>query len=248
MGKKDILVVSAHAADYCTRAGGTIARYIREGYKVHIIALTCGARGESGDYWKNNPNGTVEECSDIRRRESQAAADFLGATIEFLNYNDYPLTIDEQRQRYLTRRLLDIRPELIFTHWLKDPTNPDHAITAEAVIKAMNSGSQIGAFPNTPPHYYANCYFFEPTVPIAELNEFAPDFYVDIGETYQTKLDAIAKFECQPQLAGFYQHFAAHRAFQAKIWTKRNIQYVEGFKRFTPYVGTMLPESQRDDD
>ncbi|MGE4354308.1 MAG: PIG-L deacetylase family protein [Oscillospiraceae bacterium] len=249
MGKKDILVVSAHAADYCTRAGGTLAKYIKEGYAVHVVCLTCGARGESGGYWKDNSNGTVEACSALRMKESRAAAEYLGIKdIEFLGLNDYPLTLaSEETQRYLTKRLLEIRPEMIFTHWLKDPTNPDHAITAELVIRVTNCGSQLGAFPNTSAHYYPNIYFFESTVPIPELNEFAPDFYVDIGETYETKMKAISKFECQPHLANYYIHFAKHRALQAKIWTKMDIQYAEGFKRFTPYVGKMLPITERDD-
>ena len=245
MAKNDILVVSAHAADYCTRAGGTLAKFIKEGYNVHVICLTCGARGESGDYWKNNPNGTVEDCSAIRMRESRAAAEALGIkSIEFLGLNDYPLTITEETQRYVTKRYLEIRPEIVFTHWLNDPTNPDHALTAEMVIRVTNCGSQLGSFPNTPTQHYPNLYFFESTVPIAELNGFAPDYYVDIAETYETKMAAIAKFECQPQLAGFYIHFAKHRAFQAKIWSKMDIQYAEGFKRFTPYVGKMLPISE----
>ena len=94
MGKNDMLVVSAHGADYCTRAGGTIAKYAKNGWKIHIIAATYGARGESGGYWERNQNGTETDCGDIRRRESQAAADFLGASIEFWGYADYPLYFD----------------------------------------------------------------------------------------------------------------------------------------------------------
>lgn len=248
MGKKDILVVSAHAADYCTRAGGTLAKYAKEGYDIHIICLTCGARGESGDYWKVNPNGTEADCSALRERESRAAAEHLGAkSIEFLGLTDYPLMFStEDTQRYLTKRYLEIRPEIVFTHWTQDPTNPDHALTGEMVVRITSSGSQLGAFPNTPAQHYPNIYFFESTVPIAELNGFVPDFYVDIEETYETKMQAIAKFECQPQLAGFYIHFAKHRAFQAKIWSKLDIKYAEAFKRFTPYVGKMLPLSELD--
>ncbi len=241
MGTKDILVVSAHAADYCTRAGGTLAKYAREGYNIHIIAMSFGARGESGDYWKNNPGGTVEDCSMVRERESANAAHFLGATIEFWGLIDYPLTMEEEHQRRLTRKILDMKPALMFTHWTNDPTNEDHAETGKLVIRALASASQIGAFPNTPAYHYPDLYFFEPTVPFSELNGFAPDFYVNIDETYETKLQAIAKFECQPFLKDYYIHFAAHRAFQARTWTKMNVSHAEGFKRFVPYVGKMLP-------
>ncbi len=245
MEKADILVVSAHAADYCTRAGGTIARYVKQGYKVHVIAVTYGARGESGSYWANKPNGTEEDCGAIRHRESQAAADFLGASIEFWGYTDYPLEFHEERQRRLTRRVLDLRPDIVLTHWINDPTNTDHQKTGLAVIDAISSGAQIGAFPETPAHYFPNVFFFESTVPYSEFNTFSPDIYIDIDDVFETKMDAIKRFECQPQLGGYYAHFAKHRGFQATAWMKKPVTYAEGFKRYLPYVGKMFPVIDR---
>lgn len=243
MGKKNVLVVSAHGADYCTRAGGAIAKYVKAGYDVHVIALTYGARGESGGYWQQNPGGTEEECARVRDRESKAAAAFLGATIEFWNLRDYPLEITAEHIRTLTRKVLDIRPEVILTHWIKDPTNQDHAAAANAIVRAVDSAAQLGAFPNTPAHYFPNIYCFESTVPYSEFNDFCPDFYLDITDVYETKMEAIKRFECQPFLGDFYSHFAIHRGFQATSWCKRKIQYAEGFKRLYPYVGGMLPET-----
>lgn len=245
MGTRDILVVSAHAADYCTRAGGTITHYVKQGYAVHIIALTCGAHGESAGYWKKHPEGTHEECVSVRKQESSDAATVLGATIEFFDWDDYPLIFDEKRIRCLIAKMLEYRPEIVFTHWTVDPTNPDHANTGNAVIMACNSASQLGAMPNTPAQYYPNIYFFESTVPMSEFNQFVPDFYVDITETQEQKMKAIKKFACQPQLGDFYVHFAQHRAFQARVWSKLDVQYAEGFKRFAPYVGRSLPLTQR---
>ena len=46
-GKK-VLVVSAHAADYVWRSGGTIAKYIKHGAEVHVVVLSFGIRGERG--------------------------------------------------------------------------------------------------------------------------------------------------------------------------------------------------------
>ena len=44
---KTILVVSAHAADFVWRAGGAVALYASRGYKVRILCLSYGERGES---------------------------------------------------------------------------------------------------------------------------------------------------------------------------------------------------------
>jgi len=245
LAKKDMLVVSAHAADYCTRAGGTIAKYIKEGWNVNLIVLTLGEKGESGSYWKNNPNGTVEECGEIRKTESQAAADYLGVTIDFYGYSDYPLIMTEEIIRKLTRKILDIRPEIVLTHWINDPLNLDHEITGNAVVRAVSSAAQIGAFPNTPAHYFPNIYFFESTVPHSEFNQFKADTFINIEETFVTKMGAVKCFKCQPQLVFYYTHFAEHRGFQATDWTKQNIKYAEGFIRFLPYVGSMFSTTER---
>ncbi len=245
VGTKDMLVVSAHAADYCTRAGGTIARYSKEGWKVSIIVLTYGERGESGSYWKNEPNGTVEECGAIRRKESQAAADRLGAGIEFLGRPDYPLFVGEEIIRFLTKRVLEIRPEIVLTHWIDDPLNLDHELTGKAVVRAVSAAAQLGALPNTPAHHFPNLYFFESTVPHSEFNRFKADTYIDIEATFEDKMEAVKCFACQPQLVPYYTHFAAHRGFQATDWAKRGIKYAEGFIRYLPLVATSFPLTAR---
>lgn len=246
MAEKSVYVVSAHAADYCTRAGGTIARYTAAGWKVRILVLTEGARGESGGYWKNNPGGTEEECAAVRRKESELAAERLQVTdISFLGLKDYPLTITADTIRLITSEILKWRPQLILTHWLEDPLNVDHEITAKAVVRALSSGAQLGAFPNTPAHYFPALYCFESTVPHSEFNAFRPDTYIDIDETFETKMAAIGAFACQPQLVGYYTHFAMHRGFQAADWAKRAIRYAEAFKRYIPHVGTTFPLTER---
>ncbi len=243
---KDMLVVSAHAADFCTRAGGTIAKYVKAGWNVSVIVLTFGEKGESGGYWKEHPLGTLEDCRTVRLEEAREAASVLGVSaIEFYGYNDYPLFMDEERILRLTRRMLEIRPRIVLTHWIEDPLNRDHSVAAESVIRAISSAAQLGALPNTKAHYFPDVYLFESTVPHAEFNHFQPNTFIDIEDTFQTKLAAIGKFACQPQLIFYYTHFAAHRGFQATDWAKRPIRYAEGFVRYLPYVGSSFPLTER---
>ncbi len=42
MNPNVILVFSAYAADFCSRAGGTLAKYVRKGDEVHVTDLTYG--------------------------------------------------------------------------------------------------------------------------------------------------------------------------------------------------------------
>ena len=241
----EILVVSAHAADFCTRAGGTLSRYARDGAHVTVLALTYGERGESAGYWAANTNGTVDGCKAVRKREASAAAACLGVDIEFLDYNDYPLELGVDRIRDLTMRILQIRPNIVLTHWIEDQFNQDHAVTANAVIRAVSSAGMLGALPNTPAHYVPDIYFFESTLPHSEFNHFRIDTYIDISDVFEQKMDAIRKFECQPQLVNYYTHFGVHRGFQASEWARRPIARAEGFKRYTPFVGTLFSLSER---
>ena len=45
MQDERLLVVSAHAADFVWRAGGTIAKYVKNGAQVHLVVLSVGVRG-----------------------------------------------------------------------------------------------------------------------------------------------------------------------------------------------------------
>ena len=81
---KNMLVVSAHAADYVWRSGGTIAKYIKYGANVSVVVLSFGVRGESNDLWKQE-NATVDSVKAIRKAETESAAKILGIqNIEFL--------------------------------------------------------------------------------------------------------------------------------------------------------------------
>ena len=76
---RTLLVVSAHSADFVWRAGGAIARFVEDGGTAHVIALSYGERGESGELWKE-PGQTEERVKEIRHGESMTAAAALGAT------------------------------------------------------------------------------------------------------------------------------------------------------------------------
>jgi 4-oxalomesaconate hydratase len=238
---KKMLVVSAHGADFCTRAGGTLIKYAEAGWDVTVLALTFGERGESGGYWKANPHGTVEACKEVRRREAIAAAQYMGLTIEFLDYNDYPLEMGVDRVRDLTRRILQMRPDIVLTHWLEDPLNGDHAVAAAAVIRALSSAGMLGALPDTPAHFLPDIYLFESTVPNSEFNNFKMDTYIDITPVFERKIEAIRRFACQPQLVEYYTRFGQHRGFQASDWARQPVKFAEGFKRYNPWVGPEFP-------
>jgi acetyl esterase/lipase len=104
-----LLVISAHAADFVWRAGGAIATVTKSGGTAKVIALSYGERGESGELWKE-AGQTEERVKAIRRAEGEEAASILGATFEGMDLGDYPLEIDRAAIDRLTAAIRDFEP------------------------------------------------------------------------------------------------------------------------------------------
>lgn len=237
-----LLVFSAHAADFCSRCGGTIALYARIGSRVHVVDLTFGERGESEGYWGAGGQPSLAEAKAQRRGEAAAAAELLGASIEFLDYGDYPLTMDRDRLDTLARIMRQWQPAVILTHWQVDPYNVDHEVTAAAVVRAATMAAVPG-FDEAPAaaHPYPHVFGFEPTVPRDDVAGFVPDTYVDIGAVFEQKLTALRALRSQPKLVPWYTRWAEYRGLQATQWAGRPVAYAEAFHRQTASVGARLP-------
>ena len=67
---KTLLVVSAHSADFVWRAAGAIAAVVDGGGTAHVVSLSYGERGESGELWKE-PGQTEERVKEIRHAEAR---------------------------------------------------------------------------------------------------------------------------------------------------------------------------------
>ena len=90
------LVITAHPGDFVWRAGGAIALHAKRGYRIKIVCLSFGERGESQFAWKE-PGATLESVKAGRKDEAERAAALLGAEIEFFDCGDYPHTLPLKR-------------------------------------------------------------------------------------------------------------------------------------------------------
>lgn len=237
-----ILVFSAHAADFCSRSGGTIARHVGLGAAVRVVDVTFGERGESGQLWKDHPEISLEEVKAIRREEARRAAKILGAEIRFLDWDDYPLFIDRRRLLHLVDEIREMRPQIVLTHHRHEPVNIDHGTIAEAVVKACACASTPGHRSTYPPTRSPALFFFEAAIPLTEFEGFNPDVYVEITDVFDQKLQALRELKAQPFLPEWYAELALRRGWQARSLTgDKTIKYAEAFERFFPWVGDRLP-------
>lgn len=233
----NLLVVSAHAADFVWRAGGTIAKYIKHGANVSVVVLSYGIRGESNDLWKQEGQ-TYENVKRMRRQEVDEAVQHLGIKdIEFWDLEDYLMEFSSEHMDRMIRKIREFRPHHIVTHSFKDAFNPDHDAVAEFVFKSsvlsISNGVRMEGLPAAK---QARLFGFEPHQ--TEISEFKPDVIIDITETYPQKEAAMKCFKAQNHLIEYYMARAKIRGNNAARCSGNNeYKYAETFSRFFPYVG-----------
>lgn len=244
MEGKKVLVVSAHAADYVWRAGGTIAKYIRHGAQVHVVVLSFGVRGESNDLWKKE-GATAESVKAARLAETTAAAKILGIeNIEFWDLPDYPMEpafTPEVRERMICK-MRAVQPDIILTHDKngEDVLNPDHNAVSQFVFAcSIQSNSNGVRIEGTRTTKQMRLFGFEPHQ--TELSKFVPGSLIDITEAYDQKVAAMQCFKAQGHLIEYYTQRAFLRGNHIRrISGNQSYKYAECFSNFFPTCGDEL--------
>jgi 4-oxalomesaconate hydratase len=231
---KTALVVSAHSGDFVWRAGGAIALYAGRGWKVKIVCLSFGERGESAKLWKEG-GMTLERVKELRREEALKAASVVGGEIEFLDCGDYPMHFTAVHLDQLVDIYRSLRPEFVLTHSLEDPYNFDHPLAAhvaqEARIVAQAHGHKPGgAVLGAPP-----VFLFEPHQ--TEQCNWKPQVLLDITPVWEKKRKAFEVLAAQEYLWEYYTRVALNRGVQAaRNSEKKDIKYAEAYQRIFPQV------------
>jgi LmbE family N-acetylglucosaminyl deacetylase len=184
-----VVVIAAHPDDEVLGCGGTIARLAQEGSLVHVLLM---ADGESSRM------GLVTGTSDIERlaeRNSAAvrACEILGcASVQQLalpdNRMDSLVLLDVVKQ--IEVFINTYRPTTVFTHHSGD-VNIDHRVVHEAVIAACRPQPMFSV---------RELLFFEvPSStewrPPGSANMFNANWFVDISQTLQLKLQALQAYQ-----------------------------------------------------
>ncbi len=176
----DVLAIGAHPDDVELGCGGTLALLAKRGRRVGILHLT---RGEAGT------RGTPEE----RQVEAERAAAALGAAaVEFLDCGDGGLRAGTAEEEALIAVLRRLRPELVLGP-PPDDRHPDHD-RAYRLVKAacFYAGlAKRGRSGGDGPHRPAAVFDY------MQHDPFEPAFIVDVTETWEAKLAALACYESQ---------------------------------------------------
>ncbi len=180
-----ILVVTPHPDDAEGGAGGTIAKWTREGKRVVLVVCTNGDKGTSDRTLR------PEKLAAIRENEQLDAAEALGIDeVVFLRFPDQNLEDCREFRLALCRQIRKHRPDLVVTI---DPgsryiRHRDHYMTGRVTLDAVFPYARDHlAFPELleeglEPFNTREVWLFRP---------LEPDTFVDITETFVTKVDAL---------------------------------------------------------
>lgn len=184
----DIVFTSPHPDDLEIGCGGTIAKLVKQGYHVGMVHMTDG---------EPTPRGN----SETRRAEARAAAQVLGVQVcEILTLTNREL-MDTPAARYvLATALRKYRPRILVGMAGRTPAaSPDH-YQAQLLTEAARFYSQLtkwnDRFDGTEPHRIDHL-VYRPVPFSAEVPHWQSRIVVDISDTIEQKLEAVACYKSQ---------------------------------------------------
>jgi len=201
---RTVLAVGAHADDVELAVGGTLARLRRAGARVVMVVVSL-----PGDY-------------ALRMREAKAAADILGCELSVL-MSDGARRIEDLKSYELVamidREVKEHAPAAMLTHGPSE-FHRDHVLVHEACVSSQRLR-------------YFDFFTYHPNFCRPVPVPFHPRAYVDITDTIETKMRAIAahqsQFKCRGLGTDIYRDIARLNGRMV------GVQYAEGLD-----VGRML--------
>lgn len=213
-----------HADDLEVLAGGTLAKYAKEGHNVYMAKVCTDDKGSL--------DVSSEEIVRIRTQEMKDAAEVLGATsLGNLGYPDSKVYLTDELVMKIMNLVREVKPDIVYTHYYKD-YNPDHVAASQATVWAVFNASNPTYRTDKPSHRVWRTIYADTVFGL----DFDPDLWVDISDTIETKLRALGCYKSQ---IAMLEHFpgqswtdvlenvrtcAAYRGLQS------GVKYAEAFK------------------
>ncbi len=223
------MLLFAHPDDAEYGCGGTVAKWAAHGCEVHYVVLTDGSAGN------NEPGAVRADVAKVREAEQRAAAAVLGvASVTFLGETDGHLEVTAHTRRKVCREVRRLRPEVLVA---PDPSrlwsgegyvnHRDHRqaglLGLTAVMPDAPSRPMFpellgeGLEPYEVPHLYLS-------------GPEEPDAFVDISDTFETKLEALAAHASQGTETSIA--WVRERAETLAAQSGTGARYAEAFKAF----------------
>jgi bacillithiol biosynthesis deacetylase BshB1 len=184
----DVVAVAPHPDDLEILCGGTLAKLVKQGYKVGIFDLTSG---------EPTPRGTLE----TRQAEAEEARRILGVPVRVNVQLPNRVLIDNPENRFkLATEFRKYRPGIVILAAGRTPAaSPDH-YQGHLIGEAARFYSQLtkwddrfdGTAPYRVPHLVYAPFPFD-----AEGRQWHSTFVTDISDTMEQKMEAIRAYKSQ---------------------------------------------------
>ena len=222
---KKVLIATPHPDDCEIGVGGTVAKWIREGAEAVLVVCTNGDKGSE------DPEMTSERLAAIRQQEQLEAAEVLGIhEVVFLHHRDAELEDNREFRGDLVREIRRHRPDTVMT---VDPfrrgfyNHRDHRVTGIVTVDAVFPFARDHlSYPEhkklgLDPHKVERIFLW---------GSEEPDDFVDISDTIDIKIDALAKHVSQvgPDRGRDFRVFIKDNAF--RIGKEKGVTYAEQFR------------------
>jgi bacillithiol biosynthesis deacetylase BshB1 len=194
----DVLAIGSHPDDVEIAMGGTIAKMVRQGFKVGVLDLTDG---------EPTPAGSPE----IRAAEMRRAAEVL--RVERRITLDMPnrwLFDSVENRKKVAAVLREHRPKvMVCHHW--DDAHPDHVEAHKLCVAARFTGKYTKTDMPGEPYYVPHMVFFG----LMHLQyAFKPSFIVALDEQdFERKVEALACYESQGAARAWLDRVRTYNAY-----------------------------------
>jgi LmbE family N-acetylglucosaminyl deacetylase len=184
------MTIGAHPDDAEFGAGGTLARWAREGCEISMVIVTDGSKGS----W--DPLVSANDLANLRTAEQVAAAAALGVTGDLihLGYVDGELEYTMDLRRKVCQLVRRLRPNVVLSHdpWKRYMLHPDHRATGMGTIDGVVAARDHLFFPELG---------LEKHRPDAILlwGPDESDYWEDIAPTFDVKITALLCHSSQTQ-------------------------------------------------
>ncbi len=181
----NVLFVGAHPDDIEIWCGGTAALYAKQGHKVFFCIATNGNVGSA--------SLPANEIAAIRKKEATNGAAVIGATLIWLGFDDEFLLDSRETRLAFIEAFRQAKPDVVICHWRSD-YNPDHSISGMVVDECIHMAGIPNIKTETAPFLeIPHVYFMDTPAGVG----FEPEIYVDITETFATKVKMVAQHVSQ---------------------------------------------------
>lgn len=229
---KNMLVIAAHPDDAEFTSGGSLTRWISEGWAVSLAICTDGGKGSHSS--EDDP----AVLTKTRQAEQEASARVLGIhEVIWLGHPDGELAqAARQLEEQLTYLIRKVRPDrlLAWDAWKPYQLHPDHRTAGQAAMDAvLTAGNphfypdQLQQTPGLQPHQVGEVYLF---------GTDDPDEWVDITATFERKMESIACHRSQVASLRDLSLQLSHCNRDRGV--TRGYTYAEAFKVLHPFCDT----------